>query len=59
MAFEVNWSASSYSQLKDHVLYQKWSVKPMSSVIAGKADLITDIGKVIMNRDSVLIVDYL
>ena len=58
MGFDINWEVT-HPNIVNHILYQKWSVKPMSSVIAGKADLITDIGKVIMNKDSVVIMAYL
>ena len=59
MSYQINWSGNTYSNLKDHELYQKWSVKSAVQVVAAKSDLVSDMGKITMNKDSVYIVDYL
>ena len=58
MSYQINWSGNTYSNLKDHELYQKWSVKSAVQVVAAKSDLVSDMGKITMNKDSVYIVDY-
>ena len=40
-------------------LYQKWSVKTMAQVVTGVEDLITDIGSIVVNIDSIPLLSYL
>ena len=55
--FDINWEMSK--DLQSNILYQKWSVKTMSQVIAGKSTLASDLGSIFPNKDNVYIMAYL
>lgn len=55
--FDINWQMSK--DIQDNILYQKWSVKTMGQVIAGKSTLASDIGSITPNKDNVYILAYL
>ena len=66
MSFQINWAGDNfgeivnvYQELKDHELYQKWSIKTVGEILSAKSDLVTDIAKITANKDSVYILDYL
>jgi hypothetical protein len=58
MGYEINWH-SSHPSVKGHPLYQKWSAKTMSQIIAAKTTLASDMGSVLANSDSAPILSYL
>jgi len=45
--------------IEEHSLYQDWSNKTMSQVLASKSDLLTALGSVQANADNVGIFGYL
>ena len=55
--FDINWEMSK--DLQSNILYQKWSVKTMSQVIAGKSTLASFLGSIFPNKDNVYIMAYL
>lgn len=40
-------------------LYVKWSVKTLADIKSNKADLKTDLGRIIANKDNLNIISYL
>lgn len=45
--------------LLESPLYQKWSVKTMAQVVVAVEDLVTDIGSIVVNIDSIPLLSYL
>ena len=55
MGYEINWSATP--RIKDHPLYQKYSVLSYNSITAN--DVKNDIKAALANAESAAIVNYL
>ena len=58
MGYEINWNLTDQNILY-HPLYQKWSVKSMSTIISQKTTLASDMGSVIADNESAPVLAYL